>query len=102
MSITCCLLAAAGGVSFLNSIFMPGTTVEIIVVVVVPVVSTMVVMEVSLVVVMVVTIVNIPDAGGTAVGTVVSILAGVSGIGAVVSLLVRPCSSSTLLSSSLL
>jgi hypothetical protein len=104
MSITCCVLATAAGLSFLNSIFMPGTstTVEIIVVVVVPVLSMMLVMEVGLVVVMDVTSVEIPAVGGTAVGTVVSILAGVSGIGSVVSAATRLCSSQILLKSSLL
>jgi hypothetical protein len=44
---------------FLDSMFMPGTTVEMIVVVVVPVLSMIVVMEVGLVVVMVVSTVGI-------------------------------------------
>jgi hypothetical protein len=102
MSIICCVLAAAAGVSFLDSIFLPGTTVEIIVVMVVPVLSMIVIMEVGPVVVMVVTSVDIPAVGGTAVGMVVSVLVGVSGIGPVVSSATRPCSSPILLESSLL
>jgi hypothetical protein len=102
MSITCCVLATAAGVSFLDYIFMPGTTVEIIVVVVVLVLSMMVVMKVDPIVVMVVTSVDIPAVGGTSVGTVVSILAGVSDIGSVVSSATRPCSSPILLRSFLL
>ena len=71
---------------------MPGTTVEIIEVVVVPVLSMMVVMEVGPVVVMVVTNVDIdiPAVDGTAVGRMISVLAGVSVIGSVLSSLVRP------------
>jgi hypothetical protein len=53
---------------FHDSIFMPGTTVEMIVVLVVPVLSMMVVMEVSPVVVMVVTTVGISTVDDTAAG----------------------------------
>jgi hypothetical protein len=53
--------------------------------VVVPVLSTIVVMEVGPVVVMVVTNVDISAVDGTAIGTTMSIVVGVSGVGAVVS-----------------
>jgi hypothetical protein len=69
--------------------------------VVVLVLSTMVVMDVSRVVVMVGTSVDISAVDGTAVGTTMSIVVGVSGVGAVVSLVWRPRSSSILLKSSL-
>jgi hypothetical protein len=82
--ITGWVLAKAAGAAFLDAIFMPGTTVEIIVVVVVPVFSTMVVMEVGPVVVMVVTNVDISAVDGTAVGTTLSVVVVVSGVGMVV------------------
>jgi hypothetical protein len=92
----------AAGSAFLDSIFMPGTTVEVIVVVVVPVLSTTVVMEVGPVVVMVVTNVDIFAVDGTAVGTTLSVVVGVIGVGMVVSLVWRLHSSSILRKSSLL
>jgi hypothetical protein len=81
---------------------MPGTTVEIMIIVFVPDWSMMVLTDVGPVVVIVVTRDDVPVVGGTAAGTVVSILAGVSGTGSVGSTVVRPCNSSILLRSSLL
>jgi hypothetical protein len=92
----------AGGVSSLDSIFMPGTTVEIMIIVFVPDWSMMVLTQVGPVVVMVVTREDVPAVGGTAAGTVVSILAGVSGTESVGYTEVRPCNLSILLRSSLL
>jgi hypothetical protein len=90
-------------VSFLDSIFMAGTAVEIIIIVLVPDWSMMVLTEVGPVVVIVVTR-DVPAVDSTAAGTVVLMLTGVSGTGSVGSsvVVVRPCSSSILLSSSLL
>jgi hypothetical protein len=96
------VLDAAAGTVFLDSIFMPGTTVEIIVIAVVPVLSTMVMIDVGPVVVMLVTSVGISAVDGTVVGTTMSVVVGVSGAGAVVSLVWRLRSSSILRKSSLL
>ena len=62
----------------------------------------MVLTEIGPVVVMVVTREDVPAAGRTAAGTVVSILTGVLGTGSVGSTVVRPSNSSILLKSSLL
>jgi hypothetical protein len=62
----------------------------------------MVLTEVSPLAVMVVTREDVPAAGRTAAGTVMSILVGVSGTGSVDSTVVRPWNSSILLRSSLL
>jgi hypothetical protein len=80
MLITGWVLAMAGGTYvlgaiFLDSIFMPGTTVEIIVVVVALLLSTMVVMEVGSVVVIVATTVGISAIDGTEVGAVLIVVA---------------------------
>jgi hypothetical protein len=100
ISITGCLLATAGGTSigcgmFRDSIFMPGTTIEMIVVVVVPVLSTMVVMEVGQVVLMVVTTIGISAVDGTAAGAV-SVVVGVAGGTVLSSSVGRPNKSSIL------
>jgi hypothetical protein len=58
------------------------------------VLSTMVVMEVGPVVVMVVTSVDISAVECTAVGTTLSVVVGVSGVGTLLSLVWRPRSSS--------
>jgi hypothetical protein len=93
-------MAARG--AFLELIFMPGTTVEIIVIVVVLVLSTIVVMVVGPVVVLVVTNVDKSAVDGTEVGTTMSVVVGVSGVGAVVSSVWRPRTSLILRKSSLL
>jgi hypothetical protein len=85
---------------FLDSIFMPSTAAEMIVVVDVPVLSIIVVLEVGPVVVMVVTTVGNSAADGTAAGTG-SLIVGVL-VGTVVSSLVgRTRKSSILCKSSL-
>jgi hypothetical protein len=105
MLITGCLLATAGGTTvvcgmFRDSIFMPGTTIEMIVVVVAPVLSMMVVMEVGQVVLMVVTTIGISAVDGTAAGAV-SVVVGVAGGTVLSSSVGRPHKSSILCKSSL-